>query len=169
MDKIRIIKKLGSGGNSRAYLGEEEGTGKRFTVKMCKSECDGLEDKDKDRQKLERANLYNEARILGALEHEGIPKLHKRFEEGIVLEYVPGTSLEKVLLTKGVFSEKVAVRIAKEIAGILRYLHGRREPVIYRDLKPANVVLRPGGHVSLIDFGAARIYEFGEKSDTLNL
>ena len=167
MDKIKIIKKLGSGGNSRAFLGKDETSGKLYTVKMCKS--DGEELCDKARQNFERANLENEARILGVLKHKGIPALHKRYEDGIVLEYVPGKSLEKVLLTKGVFPEKEAVRVAGEIAEILRYLHGRREPVIYRDLKPANVVLRPDGHVSIIDFGAARLYEFGEKSDTLNL
>jgi serine/threonine-protein kinase len=51
----------------------------------------------------------------------------------------------------------------------MRYLHGRRKPVIYRDLKPSNIVMKPDGHICLIDFGAARFYEAGEASDTLNL
>lgn len=169
MDKINIIKKLGSGGNSKAFLGKEISTGRLVTVKMCKTEGEDISGCCNEKNEIERVNLENEANILASLDHECIPKLIKRNRESIILDYVPGISLEKVLLTKGVFAEKEAVRIALEIAGILRYLHGRREAIIYRDLKPANVVLRPDGHISLIDFGAARRYEFGQKSDTLNL
>ena len=66
----------------------------------------------------------------------------------------------------GVFSEKETVEIAIELIRILKYLHGLKEPVIYRDLKPANVIIGRDGKVYLIDFGAARIYRKGEKSDT---
>lgn len=172
MDRIKIVRPLGSGGNSRAFLGKEISSGRKVTVKLCKSGGFNGENVEADsiaRYEAERRNLENEARILEGLEIQGVPRLYQKGPEGIVLEFIPGRSLEKVLFADGVFSEKEAVRIGREIINILRYLHGRREPVIFRDLKPSNVVLKPDGHVSLIDFGAARFYEAGERSDTLNL
>lgn len=181
MDKIKLLEPLGSGGNSRVFLGKEISTGRKVTVKMCKSgnlweadkygNAEAGEKNVKAMRKLlaEKKNLDNEARILEGLDHDGIPKLYQRSSEGIVLEFIPGISLEKVLFTEGVLTEKEAARVGCEIAEILRYLHGRRQPVIYRDLKPANIVRKLDGHVCLIDFGAARFYEALEKSDTLNL
>lgn len=179
MDKIKLIKPLGTGGNSRAFLGKDICTGRKVTVKMCKSidlhkYSNNANPGDTDpeivrKYQTERKNLDNEARILEGLNHKGIPKLYQKTPEGIVLEYIPGISFEKVLLTEGVLSEKEAARVGAEVAEILRFLHGRREPVIYRDLKPSNIVRRPDGSISLIDFGAARYYEASEKADTLNL
>ncbi|MBQ6589137.1 MAG: serine/threonine protein kinase [Butyrivibrio sp.] len=162
MEGYEIIKPLGSDGNCNAFLGKEIESGQLVTIKRCKSAEGELDE-------IEKKNLFNESRVLEGLDHEAIPKLYKRSPEEIVLEYVPGNSLEKVLLTKGTFAEKDALRIAYELAGIMRYLHGRRSPIIYRDLKPANIVMKPDGHVSLIDYGAARFYERGERADTLNL
>ena len=159
MGKYEIIKPLGSGGNCNAFLGREIETGRLVTIKRCKSAED----------EIERKNLFHEGRVLEGLEHAAIPKVYERKPDEIVLEYVPGNSLEKVLLTNGTFNEKEALKIAYELAGIMRYLHGRRSPIIYRDLKPANIVMKPDGHVSLIDYGAARFYERGETADTLNL
>ena len=161
MENYKIIKPLGSGGNCNAFLGQIKETGELITIKRCREDGSDTE--------IEKKNLASEARILGRLEHEGIPKLYSSSADEIVLEYIPGNSLEKVLLTKGAFSEKEAVRIALELSAVMRYLHGRREPVIYRDLKPSNVVQKPDGHICLIDYGAARFYEWGERCDTLNL
>ncbi len=160
MEGYEIIKPLGSGGNCNAYRGKEIESGRLVTIKSCKGKCF---------DEIEKRNLANEARMLQELEHEAIPKVYKRSAEEIVLEYIPGNSLEKVLLAKGTFSEKDALKIAYELAGVMRYLHGRRSPVIYRDLKPANIVMKPDGHICLIDYGAARMYERGGHADTLNL
>ncbi|SFC18444.1 serine/threonine protein kinase [Butyrivibrio sp. YAB3001] len=162
MSRYRIIKQLGQGGNSTVFMGKDLETGQKVTVKKCRAGEMGYDIHVKK-------SLENEARILGKLKHPAIPKLIESRDDEIVLEYVPGKSLEKVMLAEGVFKEKEALVIAKEVIAILRYLHGLREPVIYRDLKPANVVLKPNGHVSLIDFGAARIYRYSDCSDTVNL
>ncbi len=162
MEGFEIIKPLGSGGNSMVYLVKRKESGKLYTLKMCKN-ANGSE------ACLEQNNLSNEARILKRLEHKAVPRFYGSTGDGIVLEDMPGNSLEKVLLTNGVFKEKDVVRIAREVIKVLIYLHGLEESVIYRDLKPSNIVLRPDGHVSLIDFGAARFYEMGHKKDTLNL
>lgn len=154
MERYKVIKALGSGGNGNAFLGKEISSGRLVTIK---------------RGKTEDSNFYNEALILDSLDHKAVPALYKRGSDEIILEYIPGNSLEKILIKKGPFSEKDARSIAYELAGIMRYLHGLRKPVIYRDLKPSNIVMKPDGHISLIDFGAARFYEAGEVSDTLNL
>ena len=154
MEEYKIIKPLGSGGNCNAFLGKEISSGKLVTIK---------------KRKTEDSNFFNESVILEELDHKSVPSLYKRSSEELILEYIPGKSLEKILIRKGLFTEKEALQIAYELAGIMRYLHGRRKPVIYRDLKPSNIVMKPDGHICLIDFGAARFYEAGEASDTLNL
>lgn len=154
MEEYKIIKPLGSGGNCNAFLGKEISSGKLVTIK---------------KRKTEDSNFFNESVILEELDHKSVPSLYKRSSEELILEYIPGKSLEKILIRKGLFTEKEALHIAYELAGIMRYLHGRRKPVIYRDLKPSNIVMKPDGHICLIDFGAARFYEAGEASDTLNL
>ena len=162
MSDIKIIKRIGEGGNSIVYLAKRINDGKGLTYKKAK-----LRDGRPDIHSLK--SFENEASILKNLEHEAIPRFYGKREDGIILEYIEGISLEKKLMSQGAFSEKEAAKIAYELSGILRYLHGRREPVIYRDLKPANIVIKPDGHVTLIDFGAARVYRGGEKKDTTNL
>lgn len=162
MERFKIVKQLGAGGNSSAYLAIDKESGKKVTIKKAIKEGTSI-----DIHRLKA--LETEGQILSQLKHRAIPQVFYRGRDMLALEYIPGESLEKVIMAKGTFSEKEAVRIALEIAGILRYLHGKREVVIYRDLKPANIVLRPDGHMALIDFGAARIYSKGCKKDTTNL
>ncbi len=165
MTKAREYKKLkilGEGGNSTVYLVKDIANGELMTLKTPK-----IRDGEEDIHSIK--SFENEARILSLLEHEAIPHFYGKVGSGIMLEHFEGESLEKKLMTNGVFSEKEAVRIALELADILRYLHGKRQPVIYRDLKPSNIVMKPDGHIALIDFGAARIYSRESKSDTVNL
>ncbi len=156
------IKVLGEGGNSIAYLVKDTASGELMTYKTSK-----VRDGEEDIHSIK--SFENEAKILSLLEHEAIPRFYEKIGTGIVLQHFEGVSLEKRLMKEGVFSEKEAVGMALELAGILRYLHGRREPVVYRDLKPANIVMKPDGHIALIDFGAARIYNQSGKNDTVNL
>lgn len=160
--EVKVVKALGQGGNSRVFLGKRSTDGGLVTLKTAR-----LTDGKPDIHSIK--SFENEANILTALEHTAIPRFYGRIQNGIMLEYFEGSSLEKVLLSKGTFSEKETAKIALELAEILRYLHGVRRPVIYRDLKPANIVLKGDGHVALIDFGAARFYRSGERGDTTNL
>lgn len=159
---LKIIKELGQGGNSRVFLAKrigEEGFVTLKTAKLVNGEADIHSIK----------SFENEARILSDLKHPAIPKIYGKTKTGIMLEYFEGESLENILVQRGALPEKTAATIALELAGILRYLHGCRQPVIYRDLKPANIVLGSDGHVALIDFGAARIYRKDDRADTVNL
>ncbi len=154
-DRYRILRKLGEGGSSRVYMAQDMKNGEPVTVKCIK------------RGKCE--DEAAEENILQNLDNPAIPKPVAIYDDCIVLEYVPGNSLEKYMRHKRKLAEREVIRIAVEILDILQYLHGLEHPVIYRDLKPANIMIRPDGHVSLIDFGAARYYEEGEVSDTTNL
>lgn len=154
MNRYKIIKSIGEGGNGSVYLARDTNTGKMVTIKRPKY---GLED------------LTNEAVVLSELHHEGIPGVIDRFGDSVVLEYMPGKSLEKIISEEGLLTEKKTVDIAKELLKILSYLHSREVPVIYRDLKPANIVMKPDGHIALIDFGAARFYSPQNDVDTVNL
>lgn len=159
--RYRVLRKIGQGGSSRVYMGFDNETGKTVTIKLPREYV-------LSRRDLEEAAAFETA-LLSGLDHAAIPKVVEVYEDAIVLEHVPGNSLEKVLKKNGALPEKEAVRIGRELLEVLGYLHGRKNPVIYRDLKPANIIVRPDGHISLIDFGAAREYSPSDEADTLNL
>ncbi len=160
-DRYRILRKLGEGGSSAVYMALDNVTCEPVTIKLMKSDVfGGIVAKD---------IVAEEAGMLRALKHDAIPGVVDVYDDAFVLEYIPGNTLEKVIKTRGKLREKEAVRIAKELLQILEYLHGLENPVIYRDLKPSNIIIKPDGHVALIDFGAARVYRRGDEADTMNL
>ena len=158
LSRYKILKKIGEGGTSAVYLAYDKRTGKKVTVKVLK-EIKGA---------LGRASMSmeEEASVLKRLKHPRIQRLVDYGYGYMVTRHISGISLAEKLHANGILSEKEAVGIAIELVGILKYLHGLREPVIYRDLKPANIIIGNDKKVYLIDFGAARIYRRGEKSDT---
>ena len=87
----------------------------------------------------------------------------------IVMDYVEGHSLDQVLEEQGVCSEREVLDIGIQLCEVLEYLHTRKPPVIYRDLKPSNVMKKPDGKLVLIDFGAAREYRRYSDGDTVLL
>lgn len=149
---------LGSGGMGNVYLARDLRWGGRVAVKErlgYSSDAD---------------QLLKEAEIMGRLRHKGLPRLLKAFRERgsvyLIMDYVEGKSLKKLLSEKGRLSEDEVLSIAGELAEILRYLHGLHPPVYYLDLKPSNILIDGEGRVRLIDFGAAKergAYPQGEK------
>ena len=160
-EKYRIKRKLGEGGSSVVLMGIDEKQDSAVTIKQIKRG---------EFLKCEISRMVeSETEILGRLDHPAIPKILEVYEDAFVLEYVPGNSLEKYIKHKGFLGEKDAVALGLEVLDILSYLHLGKRPVVYRDLKPSNIMVRPDGHVSLIDFGAARFYEKDCEGDTQNL
>lgn len=82
------------------------------------------------------------------------------------MEYISGHTLKELLNTCGVIEEKVAVNWGIQLCEVLSYLHTRNPPVIYRDLKPSNVMRKPDGKIVLIDFGTAREYRGRRRGKT---
>lgn len=104
--------------------------------------------------------LLAEANMLKRMDHSALPKIVDIFDNGVtiyvVMDYVEGESLDKVLKDYGAQPEKKVINWVIQIANALSYLHSQNPPIIYRDMKPANVMLQPDGTIKIIDFGIAR-------------
>ncbi len=112
-----------------------------------------------------------EAEMLSKLEHESIPRISDFFiEEGmlyLVMDYVQGETLKKKLkdLEGKKFPEEQVISLAISLCDVLSYLHNRPTPIVFRDLKPDNIMLTDEGNIKLVDFGIARVFQ-GSKVET---
>ncbi|MFN8613938.1 MAG: protein kinase [Vulcanimicrobiota bacterium] len=117
--------------------------------------------------------LGQEKSLLERLDHPSIVKSHEMFEEDgfyyLIREYVEGLSLEQRLPAQGFLEEKLVLELALRLCNVLGYLHAQNPPVIYRDLKPKNVIQDADGKLMLFDFGIARSFKEGKAQDTVNL
>jgi len=117
--------------------------------------------------------FQQEALMLATLRHRNLPQVIDVFEEGgkhyLVMEYVEGQTLEKLMQgTGGPFPEPRVLAWAEQLCDVLAYLHAQTPPIIYRDLKPANVMEENQTKVvKLIDFGIARFHKTGKTRDTV--
>ncbi len=115
-------------------------------------------------QRQAASNFQREANMLAQLSNEHIPRIYDFFSETnhhfLVMEYIDGTTLEQALAEAGGrLPELRVIDIAVQVLETIEYLHGLTPPVIYRDLKPSNVMLSRAGGVMLIDFGIARHFQ----------
>ncbi len=114
-------------------------------------------------------NFEREAGILATLSHPAIPQVYDYFTEEsrsyLVLEFVTGQDLEaRVSASEGFFSEAQVVDWAAQLCDVLSFLHNHKpRPIIFRDLKPSNVMLDDQGRIRLVDFGIAKLFQSGEK------
>ncbi len=114
-------------------------------------------------------NFEREANILVTLNHSAIPKIFDYFSHEersyLVEEYIHGKDLEAILSeTDGPLEEEQVVSWAVDICDVLEYLHNHKpEPIIFRDMKPSNIMINQAGRVVLIDFGIAKMFRIGQK------
>ena len=159
--KYKILSEIGHGGMSVVYMAINEKANKTWAAKEVRK--DGRMDFN-----IVRQGLMAEIDTLKRLKHPYLPSIVDVIEDDetfiIVMDYVEGRSLDKILEEHGVQQESVVVEWAKQLCDVLGYLHSRTPAIIYRDMKPANVMLKPDGTVTLIDFGTAKNYEinYGE-------
>jgi serine/threonine protein kinase len=116
-------------------------------------------------------NFLAEARILSRLNHPNLPAFTDFFTEGVrhflVMEYIDGNTLEELLdRNKGPFTEPRVLGWARQLCDVLEYLHNQQPPIIFRDMKPGNVMLTRSGRIKLIDFGIARLFRHSGSQDT---
>lgn len=138
--KYRLGQLLGKGAFSRVYLATDS-AGRRYACKV--SENSALLLREAGFQKKAGHPLFPEC--LDAWEEEG--------RGWLLMEYVPGENLEAVVGKKGFFTPEQAAETGRELAGGLRYLHELRPPLLFRDIKPSNIMREPGGRIRLLDFG----------------
>lgn len=162
-DRFQIIHPIGAGGMSRVYMAYDMRRGNTFAVKEYV----------KGKSNIAVAVMRLEIEILKTLNHPAIPKIYDIVDNDdsliIVMEYVEGRSMDRVLSERTSFPEEKVLEFARQLGELLDYLHDRPAPIIYRDMKPANLMLQPNGTLKLIDFGTARIYEKNASSDTVSL
>ena len=157
--KYKILNKVGQGGMSVVYLAMNEKANKQWAVKEVRK--DGIKDFE-----IVKQGLVAETDILKKLNHPNLPSIVDVIDTDdsfiIIMDYIQGNSLNKALDEFGAQPQDHVIAWAKQLCDVLGYLHSRTPAIIYRDMKPANVMLKPDGNVTLIDFGTAR--EFKEKN-----
>lgn len=161
--KYKILSKIGQGGMSVVYMAINERANKTWAIKEVRK--DGVHNFEVVKQ-----GLIVETDMLKRLHHPNIPSIIDVVEDDerflIVMDYIEGNSLQKALMDYGAQPQEEVIEWTKQLCDALGYLHSRKPPIIYRDMKPANVMLKPDGTVSLIDFGTAREYKVGSTGDT---
>ncbi|MBM3189307.1 MAG: FHA domain-containing protein [Chloroflexi bacterium] len=170
--KYRITRLIAGGGMAWVYEVEEQrGDGQRhvWALKELRADADDTHTLEEARQLFE-----SEANILVRLSHPNLPTVSAFFEEGgrsyLVMEFIHGESLEKRLeQANAPLLEGQVLDWAVQICEVLHYLHTRPQPVIFRDMKPSNVMVTPEGRIKLIDFGIARTYKAGKRKDTITM
>lgn len=161
--KYKILNKVGQGGMSVVYLAMNEKANKQWAVKEVRK--DGVLDFESVKQ-----GLVAETDILKKLSHPNLPSIIDVIDNAdsfiIIMDYIQGNSLNKALEEFGAQPQEMVIVWAKQLCDVLGYLHSRNPAIIYRDMKPANIMLKPDGNVTLIDFGTAREYKEKNLADT---
>ena len=159
-DTYRIVKLLGRGGMSAVYLAEHKVWHNVWALKVVKKDQNAFD-------------MLAEPNLLKQLSHPMLPHIVDIFEDdeqiSIVEDYISGEDLWEYLSRNGPIPEDLAVNWLRQLCDVLNYLHTREpSPIIFRDLKPANVMLREDGSLCLVDFGIARRYNLAGGSDTVH-
>lgn len=155
-EKYEVQKLLGQGGTGSVYAAYDRHLRQTVAIKqIIRKELAGIK----------ADSLWNEVAVLKQMEHPALPKIYDYFNEGehdyMVLEYIGGITLADYIRENGPLGQRSAVAVMKKLLSVFQYLHSFSPPVIYRDLKPANIMLKEDGQIKLIDFGTAYCRQFG--------
>lgn len=154
-EKYRVIAEIGHGGMSTVWLANHERL--NMTVAIKEYHKAGIS---------HRLVLRREADILKNLAHPGLPNIFDLFETNemllLVMTYIEGESLDQLLKRQGAQPQDRVIDWGKQLCSILGYLHSRTPSIIYADIKPSNIILRPDGQLVLVDFNTALNYKLDE-------
>ena len=166
-DKYEILKLIGQGGMSKVYLAMDKRLNKQWAIKEIEKKA-----KDKNNEIVIQSAIA-EANLIKQLDHPAIVRIVDIIDNGnviyIIEDYIEGETLSSILENNGAQPQELVIEWAMQICEALEYLHTRKPPIIYRDMKPANVMLKPDGNIKVIDFGIAREYKDQSLADTVSL
>ncbi|MGY3756285.1 serine/threonine-protein kinase [Helcococcus kunzii] len=162
-NKYEILKEVGRGGMSVVYLAMDIRLNKQWAVKEIKKTG------NKNNEIIVNS-LIVEANLMKKLDHPSLPRIVDIIDTEhviyIVMDYIEGESLDRILRYNGPQDEQIVIEWSKQICDVLNYLHSQNPPIIYRDMKPGNVMVKPDGNIKIIDFGIAREYKDNKLTDT---
>lgn len=165
-NKYEILKLVGRGGMSEVYLAMDTNLNKQWAVKEIKKT-------GSTESQIAVESAIVEAGLIKELDHPSIPRIVDILDYDevvyIIMDYIEGEPLSHILKREEKLPEELVLSIAESICNILIYLHSNEQPIIYRDIKPDNIMISPSGAVKLIDFGIARRYKAESENDTVCL
>lgn len=166
--RYRILQIVGQGGMGAVYQAEDTQLGNRLVAIKEMSQSNVYAQQAQDAI----ADFKREAHLLAGLQHPNLPSIHDYFEEAgrwyLVMSFIQGETLADYL--EHVQDHKLSLEetlvIGQTLCQVLNYLHSHKPPIIFRDLKPSNIMRSSDGHLYLIDFGIARHFKPGQAKDT---
>jgi len=166
--RYRVLSQIGKGGFGAVYVAEDTPLNNRLVAvkEMSQRGLTSRELKDATQA------FQREGELLARLKHPGLPAIYDHFSEDgrwyLVMEFIGGETLEAHLAKApgGRLPTAEVVQIGLQLCSVLDYLHNQLPPIIFRDLKPANIMLTPKNTLYLIDFGIARLFKPGQAKDT---
>ncbi|WP_099158590.1 serine/threonine protein kinase [Virgibacillus ndiopensis] len=162
-DKYKVLSHIASGGMSEVYLIEQiDNSKKQWAVKIANMT-----------NKLS-SKLVDEAKILSVLDHPNLPHIADFFSSDqyfyLVQEYIDGVPLSELFTHQNnKLSIETIIQIGVQLCDALHFLHRQQPPIIYRDIKPGNIMVKSDGTIKLIDFGIARRYQEDRLKDTVQI
>lgn len=161
--KYEVLKLIGRGGFYTTYLVKDVRVNKVWAMKVC-------DKKNRHYSPAMKETILTEPYMMQKLNHPAIPKVVDIIEDEdsifIVRDYIEGETLETIVRMYGAQPADKVIEWGKQMCSALSYLHSQNPPLIYRDMKPANVILKPDGTIKFIDFGIMRAYKPNQSSDT---
>jgi serine/threonine protein kinase len=166
-----IVGHAGQGGMGAVYLALDTQAGQRMVAvkEMSQGHLSGPKRAEAE------ARFNQEAALLHSLVHPNLPRFHDAFTENgrsyLVMDFIQGKALQRLLTEAGgrPLPVEQVLRYARNLCDVLNYLHHHQPPIIFRDLKPANVMITDQDQSVLIDLGIARFFKEGQKQDTVLL
>lgn len=164
--KYRILNQCGHGGMSVVYMAINERANKTWAIKEVRK--DGSHNFEVVKQ-----GLLVEINMLKKLKHPHLPGIVDVIDGKdsllIVMDFIEGRTLQDILKEYGPQRQEDVIAWAIQLCDVLGYLHSRTPAIVYRDMKPSNIMRKPDGNVMLFDFGTAREYKIVETEDTVCL
>lgn len=153
--RYQVLELIGTGGNSQVFKVKDIRNGNIYAMKQYITS-------DPYNEKQMIKDIEGELNVLKYASHPVLPVIYNIIKEEdrffLIMEYVEGINLKEIVVREGILSWKQLLNIMEQICSGMYYLHSLNPPIVYRDLKPSNIILKDDGSVKLVDFGVAKRY-----------